>query len=509
MRRAELLGFTAAALTLLGCETIAGLGDFGPEPTPTGGAGGVGGTGVGGAGGTGVGGTGGRGGSGFDQPAASYSRSFGSSAADTFGGLDTGTTDVLIAGTHLGDIELDQVLVHSGGVNHFVAGLSAFLEPNWSRSFACDGNGLLGWLSVGGARVSIVGWVTDAIGFGGTTLTPQAPSDAYWAQLNSQSGSHVNSAMAPTPNAQHAWAVAAHGGGAVAGGLYLADVDFGGLSQPLSADGKDGYVVRYRNDGVAMWAARITGTDQQEVRALAIDAASDIVYVAGIHQAEGTAGYVTTCAVPHHATTGDNWDSFIVALDLASGSCLGVASFESADHVVARGLAHRDDGLVFVGTFEGTVDFGAGPHESLGSDDGFVARFLPATAGAGGIGDCDWSQRYGAAGRDRAFATDVDAAGNVVVVGDFEQTVDFGAGPQTARSKDVFVLKLDDQGEHLWSGAYGSPQDDSALRVAVDDESNIIVGGEFSDRLTFGNEPLVSNGSTDLFVAKFPPNPTR
>lgn len=55
-----------------------------------------------------------------------------------------------------------------------------------------------------------------------------------------------------------------------------------------------------------------------------------------------------------------------------------------------------------------------------------------------------WSRRFGDTGlRQRVRGLTTDAAGNVLLVGEFDGTVDFGAGQLTsAGSADLFVVKL-------------------------------------------------------------------
>jgi hypothetical protein len=67
----------------------------------------------------------------------------------------------------------------------------------------------------------------------------------------------------------------------------------------------------------------------------------------------------------------------------------------------------------------------------------------------------------------------VDGAGNVLLTGDFDGTVDFGGGPLTsAGSDDIFVAKLDAQGNHLWSKRFGDSYYQQADAVTVDGARN-------------------------------------
>ncbi len=53
-----------------------------------------------------------------------------------------------------------------------------------------------------------------------------------------------------------------------------------------------------------------------------------------------------------------------------------------------------------------------------------------------------------------------DASGNYYVAGEFEGTVDFGAGPLTsAGGSDIFFLKLDPSGSVIWSKRFGAARD--------------------------------------------------
>ena len=69
-----------------------------------------------------------------------------------------------------------------------------------------------------------------------------------------------------------------------------------------------------------------------------------------------------------------------------------------------------------------SVSFGEGDdHMSLGESDIFVARFTPD-------GKLEWAQTYGGDREDVGDGVASDAAGNTVITGWFQGTVDFGKG---------------------------------------------------------------------------------
>ena len=60
--------------------------------------------------------------------------------------------------------------------------------------------------------------------------------------------------------------------------------------------------------------------------------------------------------------------------------------------------------------------------------------------------------------------------------------------------------------EHLWSKGIGGSGNDEAYSVAVDPAGNVVIVGHFSNSVDFGGGALVSAGAFDIFVAKYDAN---
>ncbi|UQA62118.1 SBBP repeat-containing protein [Polyangium aurulentum] len=113
-----------------------------------------------------------------------------------------------------------------------------------------------------------------------------------------------------------------------------------------------------------------------------------------------------------------------------------------------------------------------------------------------------WSRSFGNGEAQEARAVAVDGAGNVIVVGAFMGTVDFGGGPLTsAGGYDIFVLKLDPSGKHLASARFGDAAEQRALDVAVDAGGNVYLTGWAGGTVDFGGGALPGGGALDVFVA--------
>jgi hypothetical protein len=120
-----------------------------------------------------------------------------------------------------------------------------------------------------------------------------------------------------------------------------------------------------------------------------------------------------------------------------------------------------------------------------------------------------WSKSFGDGDTQSASTVSTDAAGNVIVAGDFYGTVDFGGGALTsAGSADVFVAKFGPDGTHLWSKGFGDGNAQFARAVATDASGNVIVAGFFAGAVDFGGGALTSAGREDVYVAKFDPDGT-
>jgi hypothetical protein len=117
-----------------------------------------------------------------------------------------------------------------------------------------------------------------------------------------------------------------------------------------------------------------------------------------------------------------------------------------------------------------------------------------------------WSKRFGGILNDNAYSVAIDASGNVFVTGFFQGTADFGGGPLTANSLDVFLAKYNSDGTHQWSRAFGGTSFDVAYDVAVDGSGNVVIAGYFWNTIDLGGGGLTSAGGTDIFVAKFNPS---
>lgn len=114
-----------------------------------------------------------------------------------------------------------------------------------------------------------------------------------------------------------------------------------------------------------------------------------------------------------------------------------------------------------------------------------------------------WLKTFGSKGEDVSSNVSVDAAGNIYLSGYFEDVVSFGGeGLTSAGDQDAFVAKLDGQGNHVWSKRFGDKGLDAVGAAVADGDGNVFIAGVFSETISLGAEAVATKGGVDMFVAR-------
>jgi len=165
------------------------------------------------------------------------------------------------------------------------------------------------------------------------------------------------------------------------------------------------------------------------------------------------------------------------------------------------------DGNIVVGGYftSPSLSFGDGP--VLFGDtggNGFVVELGPD-------GDHNWSRSLSGSATEYVNALATDSAGNTYLCGPFASAVlqvgdEELSNVSQGLSHDVFVVKLNLQGEVVWAGAFGSEGSEECRSIAIGPDGDVYVAGEFySAAIDFGGGPLDNIGppESDCFVARF------
>ncbi len=165
-------------------------------------------------------------------------------------------------------------------------------------------------------------------------------------------------------------------------------------------------------------------------------------------------------------------------------------------------------GNVFViGEFSNTVDFDPSLNifnlTSNGGSDIYIQKL-------DSNGNFLWAKYIGGNSIETFADAALDNAGNLVIVGNFSQSVDFnpGLGVDTKTSmglKDFFVLKLDNQGNYNWSHTFGSASVDVVRKLCINSSNDIVLGGYLQNTVDFDPGISIFNRtaiSYDIYLLK-------
>lgn len=116
----------------------------------------------------------------------------------------------------------------------------------------------------------------------------------------------------------------------------------------------------------------------------------------------------------------------------------------------------------------------------------------------------EWASMSGGEGTDQAYAITTDSQGNSYVTGWFSESAHFGDIILTSEGgKDVFLAKYNDSGEILWAKSAGGIASNTAAGITLDWDDFPIITGWFAESIHFGDIVLESQGSYDMFVARY------
>jgi VCBS repeat-containing protein len=180
---------------------------------------------------------------------------------------------------------------------------------------------------------------------------------------------------------------------------------------------------------------------------------------------------------------GGDTDAFVAKLSSAGDHLW--SSYLGDTHIdFGAGVATDDDGHVYVAGTTFSPDWVSGGYDTTLDEGG--GSFW---AGDGFVvklnpnGNHLWSTYLGGSSWDEGVDVATDAAGNVFVTGTTDSPDWVSGGYDTTHNGgggDAFVAELGPSGNHRWSSYLGGTRYDDGTGVAVDGEGNVLVTGETS-----------------------------
>ncbi|MCA9620857.1 MAG: hypothetical protein KC731_17660, partial [Myxococcales bacterium] len=403
-----------------------------------------------------------------------------------------------------------------------------------------------------GGHVVLVGEAgagSPGIDFGGGPLPAAGGSDIFVAELT-ESGGHVFSRRFGDAESQIARSVATDAqGNLYVAGAFAGTLDFGGgVSLTSTAAVTDGYLVKLDPTGDALWAVGLAADDEAVVFNVAVSPGGEVAIAGRVTggltltapaTANGTDGFVARFTEDGTVTWGDVFGSggtdagfdvtyagndLIVAGQFAGTLTLGgmsVASSGSRDGFVARldganqaqylftvggagdqavsDVSARGGSVYAAGWGDGTINLGA---NSVTADalDSFI--FALDAAGAE-----QWSHIYSGPGDQDSTAVAVNGTGDVWLGVSHGGAVDYGQGTIVSAGEDDWVLvKLSgSDGTPLRGHRFGGNRDQDVRALGFSAGNDLFATGDCAGSMDFGTGPLPSRSQDDACIARLPP----
>lgn len=293
-------------------------------------------------------------------------------------------------------------------------------------------------------------------------------------------------------------------------GRYRGTVDFdpGTGTADLTAVGdNDIFILKVDSAGNTVWARGLGGSENDKANSVTVDSNGN-VYATG--EFRDTVDFDPGTGTVNLDSTGVT-DAFVLALD-SSGNFLWAKSFgRSSSSEEGFGIAVDDSNNVYsTGRYSGRVDFdpSADVNEIISRSGSFDIYLQKLDAN----GNFLWAKSFGSSGNEEVFDIVCDTDGAVYTTGFFAGRADFD--PSTAEFfindqgiQDIFIHKLDTNGDFEWVVPIGSTLINQGRGLAVDNSNNIYATGLFSGTTSFergssNNSDLTSAGQNDIFVMK-------
>jgi len=366
-------------------------------------------------------------------------------------------------------------------------------------------------------NVYTAGYIMDTVVFHTATDSIQLISMDGTADIvvtkQDAAGNFIWAKSFPGPAGENAFSCAVDNSGNVyVTGPFQQTVDFdpgaGVFEMTCMGVGFDIFICKLDSNGDFVWAKQVGGEGYYDYgQYLKLDPLDGSIYVTGqfngVMDCDPGPGVFNL----YPAYAGD-YETYVLKLN-NDGSFNWAISFTGDQFDSGTGLALDGNGNLFVcGVFGGVTDFDPGAGEyiltaaSSGYADGFVCKLNAFD------GSFVWAVPMGSLGNDWCNSIAVDPSGNVLVAGEFFDNVDFDPGPNQFNllgkgGYDIFVWKLDTDGNLLWAKSMGGSDSDWGASIAVDASGNAYTTGHFMTTADFDPGDAVYNLNAGAYYEVF------
>ena len=397
---------------------------------------------------------------------------------------------------------------------------------DWAKSFGGDGiDRPISIVNDDLGNVYTLGGFSDTVDFdpnsGTSNVTSNGSTDVYIQKLD-ENGNFIWIKSLGGTGQDYGYSIEIDNSNNIyVVGAFANTVDFdlgAGIDNVSSNGNLDAFLLKLNSDGDVLLKRTFGGIGKDELNSIELNSSNEI-YLAG--QFQKTVDFDPGVNETNiNAIASNGTDLFILKLD-TNADFLWVKNIggNGNDPMLQPGITGAKEVVVDAGgniyltgfyTRNSDFDPGVGVSEliSNGPYHMFVLKLDTN-------GNYVWAKSVGGIDETWGNSITIDNSGNVYSTGYFDETADFDPGVGvnnliSSGNRDVYVQKLDSNGDFIWAKSFGSTNQDIGTSIITDSSGNVYISGYFSDTVDFdpGNSVvnLSSVGSDAIFILRLDTN---
>jgi hypothetical protein len=342
----------------------------------------------------------------------------------------------------------------------------------------------------------ITGSYSSTCIIGPDTLPLSGSENFFLAKCNQETG-FVWARGADCPKLAIGLALTFDNAGSVyVAGYFREQIDFGN-GIVLNSLYTNTFIAKYNQEGQILWATSITGDDSNLPRAIAGDDQGNI-YITGQFENDIYYGSLTRYSF--------NTAMYVLKINQAGLGEWLVSSEGSGDTYPQSFIIDLSGDLIMTGNFYDEIIFGShtldGVHPGYCVSDIFICKLRAD-------GYFEWATEAGGGQYDYGYSVVCGTDGSLYVNGLYGYQAFFGPFTLYTEGgfydNDMFVVKMDGNGSFIWAKTVDIACFNNSL-MCIDSSSNLYMTNVYSQNRELGPSLLEWYGYNDIYVMKMDKN---
>ena len=353
-------------------------------------------------------------------------------------------------------------------------------------------------------NVFLSGTFQDTIDFdpgAGTTWVASSNAyDIFLAKFNVQGNLVWIKSFAGTSTEGPVGLVVDNNGNPILLGQFIQTIDANpdpNVSNSFTTYGnEDVFLVKLDSMGNYIWSKQMGGVNTDFPMMLRSDNLGNLIVAGTFRDSIDT----DPSASIQNLVSSGNVDGFLVKLNNLGNYVWSKKLGSNFGDAITGIDVDANNDIYACGTFVGTVDFDPGVNVfNLTATSSTLSSFVFKWDAAGNFVFAKPFLPTNASGNITASYLNLDATGNMYVIGDFNRQVDFNPDltavdtlTSNSNSQDVFLTKLNATGVYQWTRSFGNNNIDFATAIVNDAQGYVYFKGSFTGSIDINPHPVDS-----------------